>query len=151
MTDSIHKQIPEQLATLAAAADAEATVETNTDEPEEIPEGGLVIIRDGNPKPVVETLGGFDDVYMTCTFPAEVYVVGGTAATRDARYDALLQALAGAWLARDENGQRSLGGLVYGVIIDRPEPMTEPREGSAACKMGTIQVTVEYTAPSTLG
>lgn len=151
MTDSIHKQIVDKLAALAAAADDNLTVETNASIPVVIPPGGQVIVRDGKPEDMPETLGGFDDVYMRVTYPVEVYVYGGTSATRDAKYDALLGKLSDAFLARDENGQRSLGGLVYGVVIGRPEPSTNPVEGAAAVKDCTIWVTVEYTAPSTLG
>lgn len=151
MADSIHKQIVDKLAALLASIEGKVVVEINTPLPEKVPADGLIIVRDGVPDPVRETLGGFDTAYISATFPIEVYVAHGDDEKRDVKYDELLQAIGSKLLARDGNGQRSLGGLVYGLIIDRPEPITEPVEGAAAVKAASIKVRMEYSAPSVLG
>lgn len=151
MTDSIHKQIVDRIAALLAGIDGKLTVETNTPLPQEVPEDGLIIVRDAKPQPARETLGGFDTQYVIASVPVEVYVTHGDSAQRDAKYDELLQAVGTVLLTRDANGQRSLGGLVYGLVVDRPEPVTEPVDGAAAVKAATIRVNIEYSAPSALG
>ena len=150
MTDSIHKQVIDAIAAALTAIGGGVAVETNTPLPETVPDAGLIIVRDGKPDPTEEMLGGFDTVYVVTVIPVEVYVSDGDNAARDAKYDALLQAAGAALLARDVNGQRSLGGLVYGLIVERPEPVSQDILGAAPVKAAMINVRVEYQAPSPL-
>jgi hypothetical protein len=145
MTDSIHKQIVDKIAQVLAAIGGGITVETNTVIPDVIPDAGLIIVRDIVNEPTVETLGGFDPLYCTGVMPLEVFVSDADDATRDGKYDALLQSIGTALQA-----DRKLGGLTYGLIIDRPEAAGHDIVGAAAVKACTIKVHIEYEAPGAL-
>ena len=77
----------------------DAVVERNSVLPEKIPDGGLIILRDGDPGEPEQALGGFGSTYYQHAVEIEVYVEEGDAAARDAAFDALLQA--------DRNSTRS--------------------------------------------
>lgn len=151
MTDSKHKQIVDKVVALISAIEGKVTVAANAPMPEEVPEDGLVIVRDIEAEPSDETLGGFDELYMTGILPVEVFVRSGDNDRRDVKYDELLQAISAVLLERDAIGNRSLGGLVFGVIVDRPDPVPQAVLGAAAVKAATIRVHLEYSAPSALG
>jgi hypothetical protein len=71
---------PEQvLAGLRAALETvfDAVVERNSVLPEKIPDGGLIILRDGDPGEPEQALGGFADVYYQHAVEIEVYVEEG--------------------------------------------------------------------------
>jgi hypothetical protein len=78
----------------------DALVERNRVLPEKIPDGGLVILRDGDPGELEQGLGGFESTYDQHTVEIEIYVEEGNAAARDATFDALLQRI-GAVLEAD--------------------------------------------------
>ena len=84
----------------------DAVVERNSALPEKIPDGGLIILRDGDPGEPEQALGGFGNAYYQHAVEIEVYVEEGDAAARDAAFDALLQQI-GASLEADP----TLGGL----------------------------------------
>src|ERR671910_1949594 len=69
----------------------DAVVERNSALPEKIPDGGLIILRDGDPGEPEQALGGFGSTYYQHVVEVEVYVEHGDAAARDAAFDALLQ------------------------------------------------------------
>jgi hypothetical protein len=77
-----------------------AAVERNCVLPEKIPDGGLIILRDGDPGERDQALGGFGNAYYQHAVEIEVYVEEGDAAARDAAFDALLQQI-GAVLEAD--------------------------------------------------
>ena len=117
----------------------DAVVERNSVLPERIPDGGLIILRDGEPDEPEQALGGFGNAYYQHGVEIEVYVEEGDAAERDAAFDILLQQI-GAALEAD----LALGGLVFSLTYGRPEPATEAVAGAPAIKSATLTVTVEY-------
>jgi hypothetical protein len=122
----------------------DAAVERNSVLPEKIPDGGLIVLRDGDPGEPEQALGGFGNAYYEHAVEIEVYVEEGDATTRDAAFDALLQQI-GAVLEANP----TLGGLVFGLTYGRPEPGIEAIAGAPAIKSATLTLTVDYetTAP----
>ena len=124
---------------------AEASVERNSVLPEKIPDGGLIILRDGDPGEPEQALGGFGSTYYQHVVEIEVYLEEGDATARDAAFDALLQQI-GAALEADP----TLGGLAFGLTYGRPEPAIEAVAGAPAIKAATLTVTVDYETPTPL-
>src|SRR5918995_5133076 len=98
----------------------DAVVERNSVLPEKIPDGGLIILRDGDPGEPEQALGGFESTYYQHAVEIEVYVEEGDPAARDAAFDALLQQVGAAL-----EGDPTLGGLAFGLTYGRPEPAVE--------------------------
>ena len=121
-------------------------VERNTAVAEKIPSGGLIVLRDGDPGEPDTALGGFSGAYYSHAVEVELYIEEGDAATRDAGFDALVQAVGVAL-----EGDPTLGGLIFGMAYGRPEIDTEAVAGAPAIKTGAIIVTVEYETGSPLG
>jgi hypothetical protein len=124
---------------------AGATVQRNSVLPEKIPDGGLVILRDGDPGEPEQALGGFGNTYYQHGIEIEVYVEEGDAAARDAAFDDLLQQI-GAVLEADP----ALDGLAFGLTYGRPEPAIEAISGAPAIKGATLTVTVDYESDAPL-
>ena len=122
-----------------------ATVERNSVLPEKIPDGGLIILRDGDPGEPEQALGGFADVYYQHAVEIEVYVEEGDGTVRDATFDDLLQQI-GAVLEADP----TLGGLAFGLTYGRPEPSIEAVAGAPAIKTAMLTVTVDYESDAPL-
>jgi hypothetical protein len=123
----------------------DAVVDRNSALPEKIPDGGLIILRDGDPGEPEQALGGFGSTYYQHAVEVEVYVEEGDAAARDAAFDQLLQQI-GAVLEADP----TLGGLAFGLTYGRPEPSIEAVAGAPAIKSATLTVTVDYEADAPL-
>jgi hypothetical protein len=123
----------------------DALVERNSVLPEKIPDGGLIILRDGDPGEPEQALGGFGSTYYQHAVEIEVYVEVGDAAGRDAAFDDVLQQI-GAVLEADP----SLGGLAFGLTYIRPEASIETVSGAPAIKTATLSVTVDYEADAPL-
>jgi hypothetical protein len=143
MADSKAKQILDAMAGLLGAIEGAVTVKINAPLPEEVPDDGLIILREGKVVSSDETLGGFDSAYVSQVFPVEVYVSDGDDATRDAKYDAVLQEI-----GRRLYADRRLGGLAYWLVVERPEPVSQAILGAAAEKAATIDVTIDYESGS---
>jgi hypothetical protein len=122
-----------------------AAVERNSVLPEKISDGGLVMLRDGDPGEPEQALGGFGSTYYQHAVEIEVYVEEGDAAARDATFDALLEQI-GAVLETDP----TLGGLAFGVTYGRPESSIEAVAGAPAIKSATLTVTVDYETDTPL-
>src|SRR5918996_2432426 len=114
----------------------DAVVERNSALPEKIPDGGLIILRDGDPGEPEQALGGFGNAYYRHAVEIEVYVEESDAAARDAAFDDLLQQI-GAALEADP----TLGGLAFGLTYGRPEPAIEAVAGAPGIKSATLTVT----------
>jgi hypothetical protein len=114
-------------------------VERNSAMPEKIPDGGLILLRDGDPGDPEQALGGFGNAYYQHAVEIEVYVEEGDAAARNAAFDDILQQI-GTVLETDP----TLGGLVFGLTYGRPEPAIEAIAGAPAIKSGTLTMTVDY-------
>ena len=123
----------------------DAVVERNSALPEKVPDGGLIILRDGDPGEPEEALGGFGNAYYQHAVEIEVYVEEGDAAARDAAFDALLQQV-GTTLEAD----LTLGNLVFGLAYGRPEAAVEAVAGAPAIKSATLTVTVDYETSAPL-
>ena len=122
-----------------------ATVERNSVLPEKVPDGGLIILRDGDPGEPEQALGGFGSTYYRHAVEVEVYLEEGDAAARDAAFDALLQQI-GVALDADP----TLGGLAFGLTYGRPEAAIEAVAGAPAIKSATLSVTVDYETDAPL-
>jgi hypothetical protein len=122
-----------------------AAVERNSVLPENVPAGGLVILRDGDPGEPEQALGGFGSAYYQHTVEIEVYLEEGDAAARDAAFDNLLQQI-GAALEADP----TLGDLAFGLTYGRPETSIEAVAGAPAIKTATLTVTVDYESDAPL-
>jgi hypothetical protein len=122
-----------------------ATVQRNSVLPEKIPDGGLIILRDGEPGEPEQALGGFRSTYYQHAVQIEVYIEQGDAVMRDAAFDALLQQV-GTTLEADP----MLGGLVFGLTYGRPEPSVEAVAGAPAIKSATLTVTADYESDAPL-
>jgi hypothetical protein len=123
----------------------DAVVERNSVLPEKIPDGGLIIVRDGDPGEPEQALGGFGSTYYQHAVEVEVYVEEGDAATRDAAFDALLQQVGTSLEANP-----MLDGLAFEIIYGRPEPAIEAVAGAPAIKTATLTVTVDYESDAPL-
>jgi hypothetical protein len=144
MTASKAEQVLEALrGTLQTVSGA--VVERNSVLPEKVPNGGLIILRDGDPGEPEEALGGFGSTYYQHAVEIEVYVDEGDAAARDAAFDDLLQRI-GVVLEADP----SLGDLAFGLTYGRPEPSIEAVAGAPAIKSATLTVTVDYETDTPL-
>jgi hypothetical protein len=122
-----------------------ATVDRNSVLPEKIPNGGLIILRDGDPGEPEQALGGFGNAYYQHAVEVEVYVEEGDATARDAAFDDLLQQIG---VALEANP--SLGDLTFGMTYGRPEPAIEAVAGAPAIKTATLTVTVDYESDAPL-
>jgi tetratricopeptide (TPR) repeat protein len=122
-----------------------AFVERNSVLPEKIPDGGLIILRDGDPGEPEQALGGFGNAYYQHAVEIEVYVEEGDAPARDAAFDALLQQIG---VALETNP--TLGGFAFGLSYGRPEPAVEAIAGAPAIKSATLVVTVDYETDTLL-
>lgn len=121
-------------------------IERNSVVPEEVPDDGLVILRDGSPGDPERLLGGFETSYYTHGIEIEIFVQSGSREVRDQKYDALLQAVKAVIYA-----DKTFGGLVYGFETSMPEPETIPVEGGAAIKAASLVLLVEYETNNPLG
>jgi hypothetical protein len=123
----------------------DVSVERNSVLPENVPAGGLVILRDGDPGGPEQALGGFGNAYYQHAVEIEIYVEEGDAAARDAAFDDLLQQI-GAALEADP----VLGGLAFGLTYGRPEPSVEAVAGAPAIKAATLTVMIDYETDAPL-
>jgi hypothetical protein len=122
-----------------------ATVQRNSVLPEKIPDGGLIILRDGDPGEPEQALGGFGNAYYQHAVEIEAYLEEGDAAARDGAFDAILQQV-GVALETDP----TLGGLAFGLTYGRPETSIEAVAGAPAIKSATLSVTVDYETDAPL-
>ena len=139
-TEQVLEAIMARLQTIQNTA-----VERNSVLPEKVPDGGLIILRDGDPGEPEQSLGGFDSSYYQHAVEIEVYAEEGDAAVRDAAFDDLLQQI-GAVLDADP----TLGGLAFGLTYGRPEASIEAVAGAPAIKSATLNVTIDYETDAPL-
>jgi hypothetical protein len=123
----------------------DAVVERNSVLPEKIPDGGLIVLRDGDPGEPEQALGGFGSTYYQHAAEIEVYVEESDTAARDAAFDALLLQI-GIALEADP----TLGDLAFGMTYGRPEPAIEAVAGAPAIKSAALTVTVDYESEAPL-
>ncbi len=117
----------------------------NAAEPQEIPNSGLVIVRDGDPGEPEPTLGGDRTVFYQHVAEIEIYVEDGNQASRDSAFDTIAAAI-----GTSLEGDLTLGSVIKGMTYSHPEVSTEPIEGGDDIKWGTIYLTMDYEASSPL-
>jgi hypothetical protein len=122
-----------------------ATVLRDDVEPERVPAGGLVILRDGDPGTPEVMLSPLA-YYFEHRAKLEVIVQGKTSAARASAFDALVQA-SGAAITVD----RTLGGLCDWVVAEAPQPVDLPIEGGEALKAAIVPVILIYSTTDPLG
>lgn len=125
-----------------AVAAPKADVRRGDALPAEIPRGGLVILRDGDPGEPEVTLSPLTYHY---THRAEVEIVTQDAPNGDKRFDDLASAI-GAALALD----RTLGGTCDWAQPDAPQPVEIPIDGGAPIKAAIVPVMLYYAASDPL-
>jgi len=121
-----------------------ATVLREDVEPERIPAGGLVILRDGDPGAPEVMLSPLS-YYYEHKAELEIIVQGKTPVTRAPAFDTLVQNI-GAVIAAN----RTLGGLCDWVEPAAPKPVDLPVEGGEALKAAVIDITLIYTTSDPL-
>jgi hypothetical protein len=123
------------LAALASALDAATTVEVirNSDRPEAIPAGGIVVVGDGEQTEVEET---FFPLRYHIQHTAEVIVLAPTEAARDT----LLGVLSAALVA-----DRTLAGAVEWSQVEPVSFDLGDYEGAEAVRAARMPVALFYT------
>ena len=122
----------------------DVSVKRNDPLPQKIPDGGLVILRDGN---VGEPEILLSPPYYIFTHRAELEVIvqQEAPAERDQALDWLLVEI-GELLLSDPR----LGGQVDYMHADPPEFVEEPVEGGVTIKDAIVPIVLEYTSNSNL-
>ncbi len=110
-----------------------------------IPTGGLIVMNDLAPANVDGPLGNRGPWYVTGEIDIEVLVHVADEAARHAALDALLAAVEGAFAA-----DITMGGLIYGFELNRPEVEVQSPTGDAGVKGGIVTMTVEYQSDTRL-
>lgn len=123
----------------------DATVFRNEALPEKIPDGGLIILRDGDPGEP-ETLLSPLSYYWQHRALVEAVVQKGDQAARDLALDGLYRKIAVA-IASD----RTLGGLCDRVTPQAPDSSTLSVEGSPQIKGAAIPIELIYVTADPLG
>ena len=134
-----------RLATMATDPVDGPAVLRQTDKPENIPPGGLIILRDGVPGEPVETYVSPLTYIYDHLVTVELFARGATREERAAALDALLVAL-GVVLDAD----RTLGGLCDDVREQAPEPDDAELEGAETEAFAEVPVVLSYGTSSPL-
>ena len=122
------------------------TVGRNEVETDDIPAGGMVMLRDGDPgEPVEQYLSPLTFAYDHVA-QIVVAVQKRTSAERDAAMDALLRDIDAAI-----RGDDTLGGAVELAEAGEPETLDEPVEGAESIKAVAVPVTLSYLSLTRLG
>jgi len=136
---SKREQVLDRLTTkLKTLESATLKVYRNLDKPEQIPSGGMIVLRDGNAGEPEMLLSPLTYIYEQLV-AVEVMVQNPDPAARDALLDVVLVALSGVITAN-----RILDGLAEWVEARSPEFQEEPIEGAASIRVATVQVMVRF-------
>ena len=141
---STSEQVIAAVVALATAAWPDAKVSRNQDSPDDIPSGGLAVVRDGTPGDPEFTLSPLTYTYAHAV-RIELAVTGATPAERRAKLDAMLVALGEAVEA-----DRTLGGLCEWLEPVAPERGDMRTEGAATASIADLDVIATYSTPNPL-
>lgn len=119
-------------------------VERNTDVPQELESGNLVIIEDGQ-ETAAFTPMGFQSTEHEHQIKIILVCATADPDARDAAYDSLLTAIESALLANP-----SLGGLIGGMEFRRPDSSVQSQNGTSGIKASALDVSFHYTTNSFL-
>ena len=122
-----------------------ATVERESAIPERVSQGGLIILRDGDPGKPEVILSPLTYCYEHAA-RLEVIVQAGQPPARAIALDGLLRAI-GTALATD----RTLGGTCDWLAWDAPVVEELPVNGGASIRAATVIVTLSYSTSDPLG
>lgn len=130
---------------LAALFDKMKAIETahikvyrNLDKPQKLPDGGVLILRDGTEEEPEVLLNPLTYIYEHLV-TAEVMVQDADQAERDTLLDALLVSMGGVI-----NANRTLDGLAEWVEARSPDFQEEPIEGAATIRTATVLIMIRY-------
>jgi hypothetical protein len=136
---SKREQVLDRLATkLKTLESTSLKVYRNLDKPQQIPSGGMIVLRDGvagEPEVLLSPLTYIYEQLVT----VEVMVQNPDPAARDALLDVLLVALSGVITTN-----RTLDGLAEWMEARSPEFQEEPIEGAASIRAAFAQVMVRF-------
>lgn len=133
------------LATRAAATLPDARVLREQVKPTDFEQGQVLFtIPDPAERDILGTVGNCPPYYITDAVSIEVAAADTEAALRP-RYSAAVAAL-----ERELAVDRSLGGLVKGMLWDGGAGSTQPVEGASGERYGEIKITAEYESASRL-
>jgi hypothetical protein len=122
------------------------TVQRNGVEPEKIPAGGLVILRDGDPGPPVEETLSPHTYHYEHQAEIEVFVQQGTPSARDTTFDSILHGI-----ATVVDADKTLGGVVDWAEVREPDAIDEePVDGGNDLKRAVVPVILHYATTSPL-
>lgn len=136
--------IADAIVSAIAAELANATVGRNMVDAERVPEGGLIIVDDGDPGEPEYILGG-SSVWYSHTVGISVFSQSDDQATRDELFSELCAGIGDAIEA-----DRSLGGLCRVTKYKAPYAEAIVAENGQSIKNGVILVTVDYMTDSPL-
>ncbi|CAK0741390.1 Acyl-CoA transferase [uncultured Gammaproteobacteria bacterium] len=122
-----------------------ATIERESAIPERVPQGGLILLRDGDPGTPEIILSPLTYLYDHAA-RLEVFAQAGQPAARAIALDGLLRAVGDA-LGRD----RTLGGTCDWMAWSAPIAGELPVEGGAPIRTATVTVTLSYSTGDPLG
>ena len=122
------------------------TVVANVAVPQEIPEGGLIIVHDGDPGEPEEVLNGFRNCYYQHSIDVEIYARHGITGNRDSAWDTLIAAVGTAL-----EGNLTLSGTIHGMSYGQPTTDVEQVEGGHDIKRGVLIIIADYQSSSPLG
>lgn len=138
---SVRETILQALEAALVAGAAPVEVRRNEVVDFAIPDGGLIILRDGEPGEPDHTFSPLRYHYAHRAV-AEVYLSGAGA---EAAFDAILTDI-GAALAAD----RTLGGLCDWVEPEAPVPDDTPVDGAAPFRAAAVGIRLHYATPDPL-
>lgn len=117
---------------------ATVKVYRNLDKPQQIPAGGIIILRDGSGEEPEVLLSPLTYIYEHLV-TVEAMVQNPDPATRDSLLDSLLASMGGVI-----NANRTLDGLAEWVEARSPDFEEEPIEGAASIRTATVLVMVRF-------
>lgn len=116
----------------------------NMDKPQTIPNGGLVIMRDGDspePEVLLSPLTYIYEHYVSL----DVMVQDAVVTSRDSKMDTLLVNIGTMLIAN-----RTLDGLAEWVEPSAPDIVEDPIEGAGTVRIASVRVMVRYNTSNPL-
>lgn len=133
--EQVLDRLTSKLKTLESAT---LKVYRNLDKPQQVPSGGMLVLRDGASAEPEMLLSPLTYIYEHLA-AVEVLVQHPDSAARDAQLDVLLVALSGVITTN-----RTLDGLAEWVEARSPDFQEEPIEGAASIRAATVQVMLRF-------
>lgn len=123
---------------MKAIESSKIKVYRNLDKPQKLPNGGVIILRDGTEEEPEVLLNPLTYIYEHLV-TAEVMVQEANQAERDSLLDSLLVSMGGVL-----NANRTLDGLAEWVEARSPDFQEEPIEGAATIRTATVLIMIRY-------